>query len=974
MRGNMRSVARGVRSSRALFPGLLLAFALWAPASAGASIGPKLVEFGEVGGGAGQISTPQGIAADPDTGHLFLADTSNDRISEFTAWGEFVKSWGWGVADGSAELQTCTSTCQEGIAGTGAGQLNRPGGIAVAENGDVYVFERANHRVQVFSPAGGFLRMFGGGVDHTTGADICTAADLAGGDECGAGSEGTGPSEFSMPPLTATGRDYLDIDSSGTVYVGDRDRIQEFEPDGTFKTSIPLPNPGNPGGLSVDPSSGDLYFAYGGELKKPFEAVRLSPSGSLLYPLPEEEAGEEGAWAPTALAADPDGNVFLAQEEAQVSGEIEGHPRVLEIDPTGAIADSCCELPLNGESGADYGEFPAVTTNVVTAGGGVDLYILYKRAHETYVEVRGPGPDKWPPPPNPPEVVGQFAAAVGVDAASIKAEINPKFWDDTHYYLEYGTAECRLGGCAKTPVPPGFLLDSGIVSVPVISEAIELSGLTQGTTYHYRFVAVSGGGGPVYGEDPDGAGPEEASFEDGRERTFTTYAPEPEAPICPNQAFRTGPGAKLPDCRAYEMVSPLEKFGGDVLVQLTSLNLPAKLEQAAPDGDKLTYTSYRAFADPASALYQSQYLATRTAGGWATANISPPKEGPSFVGLSSLDVPYEGFLPDLSAGWVRQLSEPVLAPGGVPGYPNLYKNTFGSGYAAVTTAEPSNTAASSYALDVQGFSADGRRVVFAANGKLTANASTSTNPQVYESFEGALRLVSVKPNGVAAAVGASAGSRQNSLEGRNANVTHAMSADGSRIYWSEGENAGKGKVYVRVGGTKTTQVSAGNATFWAATPSGSKAIYTEESGALELFDLTSASSTTLASSVEGVVGESEDLSRVYFVSTAALATGAEAGRPNLYLYEAGQPTALVAVLAAQDTPNAPLSADSLSPWRRVSRVTPDGSAVIFMSRGSLAGADTKDAASGAADAEVYRWDVSERELRCVSCPPSGARP
>ncbi|HEU4598698.1 MAG TPA: NHL repeat-containing protein, partial [Solirubrobacterales bacterium] len=670
MRGKPWSVARGARSSRALFTGLLLAFALWAPASAGAAIGPKLVEFGEVGSDAGQISTPQGIAADPDTGHVFIADTSNDRISEFTAWGEFVKAWGWGVEDGSAELQTCTSTCQEGLGGAGpgqgVGQLIRPGGIAVAENGDVYVFEQVNRRVQVFSPAGDFLRMFGGGVDHTTGADVCTAADVAGGDECGAGSEGTGPSEFSMPASPATWRDYLDIDS-GTVYVGDRDRIQEFEPDGTYKTSVSLPSPGDPSGLSVDPASGDLYFAYAGTGPEPGKAVRLSPSGALVYELPEKETGEEGAWAPTALAADPDGNVHLTQ-----AGVTKVPPRILEIDPTGEIADVCCSLPVQGDP--DSGVIPAVTTNVVTAAGGVDLYILYNRQNETYVEVRGPGPDKWLPPEVPPEIVGQFAAAVGQDSASIKAEINPKFWDDTHYYLEYGTAECRLGGCTKTPVPPGSLLSSGIVSVPVISEAIELSGLAENTTYHFRFVAASGGGGPVYGEDPDGSGPEEASFEDGRERTFTTYAPEPEPTVCPaNQAFRTGPGAKLPDCRAYEMVSPLEKFGGDVLVQLNTLNLPAKLEQAAPDGDKLTYTSYRAFADPAGAPYQSQYLATRTAGGWATANISPPKEGPPFPGTPSLDVLYKGFLPDLSAGWLRQISEPVLAPGGVPGYPNIYR-------------------------------------------------------------------------------------------------------------------------------------------------------------------------------------------------------------------------------------------------------------------------------------------------------------
>jgi hypothetical protein len=941
---------------RCAFAGLAVALAglVLGPASATAAVPAPFAQFGENGSGAGQLlflgpdaGRGGGIATDPSTGHAFVADLGNNRISEFTAWGEFVKAWGWGVGDGStAAPQTCAATCFKGLRGSGPGQLDQPDGVAVGAGGEVYVFERENRRVQVFAASGEFLRMFGAGVDETSGADVCTKADLEGGDVCGPGSAGTGPGEFSVEELPGTAGDYIDTGADGTVFVGDRGRIQEFEPGGAFKAALSLPEAGNPGALSIDRSSGDIYFSFS-HAQDPAAAFRLSPAGAVIYTLPTSAA--EG------LTTDAGGTVYATDDPVPgPNGNPENASRLVEIDTLGAIAASA-EPSLSID-------LPALATNTVTAAGGVDVYVLhggFNVSGPQFVEVRGPAPDKWPPPLVPPTIAAQYASSVRDEAATVKARINPNFWDDTNYRLEYGTADCAEGGCETTPAGPGILLGAGVVKAPVVTQGIDLSGLTPDTTYHFRFVAESGGGGPVFGPD----------------HTFTTFpSPAPPRTDCPNQAFRTGPSASLSDCRAYEMVSPIDKLGGDVVVQCNTICLPARLDQSAPDGDRITYSSDRSFGDSESAGYTSQYMATRGPGGWSTHGISPPREGPSVYGTNGLDSQYRGFLDDLSSGFLLFDTEPLLAPGAVPGFANLYRrDNLAGGYEALSTVSPVGPGSVDYVLELQGFSADGSRAALAANAKLTPNASAKHIFQVYESFEGGLRLVSVRPNGTAATVDSAVGSvvAVGRGLGRSDNAVHAVSDDGSRIYWSELE--GLGKVYVRVGGLETVAVSAGAATFWAATPSGSKAIFTEGEE-LRLFDLGTKASTPLAPSVQGVLGASDDLSRVYFVSTGALAGGAVAGQPNLYLYEEGSPLTFVATLSQDDFRGEPaVSPTALAPWRRAARVTPDGGAAVFMSRAALTGADNLDAESSEADAEVYRYDAGRDELLCVSCSPTGVR-
>src|SRR4051812_36672180 len=85
------------------------------------------------GTAAGKCESPQGVAADNETGRLYVADFGNNRIDVFESDGPFVLALGWGVDTKAPELQPCTtaSTCNAGTAGSGAGQFDNPQWVAV---------------------------------------------------------------------------------------------------------------------------------------------------------------------------------------------------------------------------------------------------------------------------------------------------------------------------------------------------------------------------------------------------------------------------------------------------------------------------------------------------------------------------------------------------------------------------------------------------------------------------------------------------------------------------------------------------------------------------------------------------------------------------------------------------------------------------------------------------------------------------
>ena len=154
------------------------------PAMAGAT------QIGEWGPYAGQIEGIGGLAVDnaPSSspyGDVYVGDYENNRIDRFDGSGAFQLAWGWGVANGANELQTCTTSCSastesrpsSATSPMNTGGIYEPEGIAVDNDplsssfGDVYVAESQAFRMEKFGPSGEFISMFGGDVNETTGAD-----------------------------------------------------------------------------------------------------------------------------------------------------------------------------------------------------------------------------------------------------------------------------------------------------------------------------------------------------------------------------------------------------------------------------------------------------------------------------------------------------------------------------------------------------------------------------------------------------------------------------------------------------------------------------------------------------------------------------------------------------------------------------------------------------------------------------------
>ncbi len=222
------------------------------------------------GGDGASFKHPQGLALDAASS-LYVADKGNDRVVKLSA-------------DGSQVLLQLAKLDNHGRPkpGSGAGELRQPHDVVVDSNGDIYVADSGNDRIQVFNSSGVFLRQFGQNV-FPRKTDIRGVTLTEGGlwvsdkeseriylfTRAGALVKSIGDADSIVGEISRTRG--LASDRFGALYVAEpnRDRTQKFDPQGKGLLSF-----GSRAGLSQADKQAKRY------LTEPIDAA-VAPDGSI---------------------------------------------------------------------------------------------------------------------------------------------------------------------------------------------------------------------------------------------------------------------------------------------------------------------------------------------------------------------------------------------------------------------------------------------------------------------------------------------------------------------------------------------------------------------------------------------------------------------------------------------------------------------------------------------------------------------
>ena len=639
--------------------------------------------------------------------------------------------------------------------------------------------------------------------------------------------------------------------------------------------------------------------------------------------------------APAQQPAEPAG--YTAKLKGVVNPANAGEPVTYEF--LYKQSESECELSqLEREKNqkAEENEKPAIyiqkTTPVAQGSGATEAvsaeigglspsthYAFCLRVHNGVSEATG-AVEAFETTTTFPAIGEEAAAGVTASEAILDAKIDPGNLE-THYRIEYGAGTAYGSSSTEATLP------AAIAPVPA---GRTVTGLEPGTLYHYRFVATNTDG-TIHGADA----------------TFTTPGAQATGPdACANAKLRSEQpyGSTLPDCRAYEMVSPLEKNGFGV----ESIDSRASVANggAGEPQPAVVYLSRGSFGGSQGANKVNRYLSTRTPSGWSTRNITPPQvpdEAPRNPFAELL------FTPTLSGGVVKSEAVPLVT-GQSTGEINLYTADFASDpatYAAVTNI-PAGAKDQIAEAQTTGASSDLSHVVFDEAANLTPNAkglSAGGEPEhIYDWVAGKLQLVDVPPAGASFEAGENAedetGAPAQNARPEYGDTWHAVSDDGSRVFFTSKTSGGRGgQLYVRENPEQEAE-SAVNANGECTEPAKACTVEVSKSQREPEDPNTHAGTAWFR-------GASADGEHVFFTSRVELTedarTGPDDNAANLYEYdlETNELTDLTAATEAQEhNREDPDGAAVLGLVTASEDVGEEGSYIYFVANGVLAAGAT----------------------------------
>ena len=617
------------------------------------------------GSGLTALSGPNEVAVDNNTHDIYVIDPGNYRIEEFDAAGNFVLMFGKDVNEttgGNVCPEGPTDICKPGTAGSEPGQFQSPNFIAVdnsdgPSHGDVYVSDSANGRVQKFTEAGKPVSSWGTPgyeylVTGTFGMDVGPEGDLYtynGGEvakfsQNGTYLEGTYVGNGGFFPQPG-----LRLDAFGNFYTLSTLSFTDVRPfeTGTVGQGVPVTTEYPTTGYRFDFSTNELYQDTG--LLIDHYSSACDAAEGLCSPI-DSFGSSDLPGSPEGVAIDESsGTVYVADSsENDVVAFADVRPKVVtgpptdlkttsvtltgQVDPEGRGEISECKfeygfntnygrtVPCSPSIPPDYSAPTEVTATIGNLSPGTHEH--YRLVASNTAGGSAVGHDETFVTPAPPAVDGLIAEKLTATSAELIGKINPNGLATT-YRFQYGP-----GSSYGQEV-------TGNLSAGNSDQRVEaqLSNLIPHDVYHYRLVA----------ENEDGTTETE-------DHTFNFYPPS-----CPNENVRQQTEANfLPDCRAYELVSPGNAGG----------------TQLFPDGPNSGYAtspSRFAYTGLFSTIPKSGgspidgsgdlYVATRTDTGWVSRYVGIPSDEAAVDGGPPMGPP--GSTP----GAIRNASQ-VAANGG----------------------------------------------------------------------------------------------------------------------------------------------------------------------------------------------------------------------------------------------------------------------------------------------------------------------